>query len=80
MRDPARIDKLLVRLARVWKQVPDLRLGQIIQNTSSDVFYAEDENLIRAIELQNKTRSAKVGRKSGVVRDTSWGGYNGGEG
>jgi len=64
MRDPKRIDKLLVRLARVSKQMPDMRLGQIVQNTSADVFYIEDEDLISRIEARAMATTEKVGRKS----------------
>lgn len=51
MRDPARIDKILAQLANLWKQHPDLRLGQLIANTSINrndpLFYnIEDQDLI----------------------------------
>ncbi len=32
MRDPDRIDPALQLLGEVWKQCPDLRLGQLIVN------------------------------------------------
>jgi len=32
MRDPTRIDKVLKDLGGIWKQYPDLRLGQLIIN------------------------------------------------
>jgi len=50
MRDPARIDRVLVQL-REWLKVPDWRLGQIIVNAvepkdpCSEIFLTEDERL-----------------------------------
>lgn len=58
VRDPNRIDELLERLKTVWKKQPDLRLGQIIINAGrftlglDDVFYVEDEQLVKAIESE----------------------------
>lgn len=31
MRDPDRIDRVLTKLGAIWKQSPDLRLGQILE-------------------------------------------------
>jgi len=60
MRDPKRIDEILERLAKVWKQYPDLRLSQLILNIDLDhdgptdgwprLFYMEDSELIEEIE------------------------------
>lgn len=55
MRDIKRIDRILEILRCVWNQVPDWRLGQIIENIKlqyniDDLFYIEDdefENYIR---------------------------------
>ena len=33
MRDINRIDRILAQLGELWKQYPDLRLGQLISNT-----------------------------------------------
>lgn len=46
-RDPNRIFGVLSELFLVWKESPDLRLGQLLCNLAgSDLFYLEDENLI----------------------------------
>lgn len=55
MRDPERIDPILARLARVWKQNPELRLGQLILNACltpdrPDIYYIEDSVLIQSVE------------------------------
>ena len=51
MRDPNRIDRLLAKLAEVWKKYPQLRLGQLILNVIRDpaLYYVEDQKLIDAI-------------------------------
>jgi hypothetical protein len=66
-RDPARIARILARLARHWHAHPDLRLGQIVVNatkaaiagagsferplTINDVFYVEDGALEAGIPV-----------------------------
>jgi hypothetical protein len=37
MRDPARINLLLAKLAAVWKQHPDMRFGQLVSNLYSSL-------------------------------------------
>jgi len=68
VRDPKRIDRMLEKLAVLWKQAPDLRLGQLICNVSApsraDPFYVEDDWLERSIELATKpvgTREGEAG-------------------
>lgn len=48
MRDIGRIDKVLKEVGEVWKQVPDLRLGQLLLNVLQDpaLYYVEDDQLI----------------------------------
>lgn len=48
MRDINRIDSILKELGEIWKEYPDLRLGQLILNTIKDpqLYYIEDEDLI----------------------------------
>lgn len=58
MRDPRRIQDFCNRLARVWEQVPDWRFGQLMSNvlgdyyaqTKRDIFFPEDEEMIRFFE------------------------------
>ncbi len=55
MRDPARIDDILEALRAAWVESPDLRLGQLVVNAirptrpCPDVFYAEDDALLRGL-------------------------------
>lgn len=56
MRDPNRIDIILGQIGIVWKQYPDLRLGQLIEvmkaytdNPLVDTFYIEDDELIQGL-------------------------------
>ena len=48
-RDPKRIDQILDRLRRVWKQYPDLRLVQLLK-VDDDYYYSEDYDFILKIE------------------------------
>lgn len=52
MRKEDRIDPMLERLGKVWKEYPDLRLGQLILNVARDpmLYYLEDEELIKTLE------------------------------
>lgn len=43
MRDPNRIPQILSRLQAVWEKYPDLRLGQLIENTYGCVSRTGDE-------------------------------------
>ena len=60
MRNPDRIPEILKELEKFWKQVPDLRLGQIISNLSyesmknNDPFYIEDDDLLELLKQKNK--------------------------
>jgi len=56
-RNPKRVKKVLVRLAKIWSKHPDMRLGQLIENvfpnTDRDYISAyaiEDEEYIKTIE------------------------------
>ena len=53
MRDPDRIDGVLAAVGDVWKQYPDLRLGQLLSNVYHDpaLYYVEDDKLVE--EVQN---------------------------
>ena len=52
MRDPNRIDKVLAAVGDVWKQYPDLRLGQLLANVypSMVLYYKEYEDLVEGVK------------------------------
>ena len=43
MRNPKRIDRVLQLIACVWKDNPDLRLGQLLLNVDITYWMEEDE-------------------------------------
>ena len=54
MRDPKRIDRMCEKLRKIWRECPDQRLGQLIENhiipsgemrgeTTCWLFYKEDD-------------------------------------
>lgn len=49
MRDISRIDAILEELKIIWKEVPDLRLGQLLLNVLQDpaLYYVEDADLVK---------------------------------
>lgn len=53
MRDPNRIDKFLTKFGEYWKQVPDWRFGQVVENvmrntsSTTQTFFIEDEDFIK---------------------------------
>ncbi len=55
MRNPLRIDEMLVLIRSVWEKDPDLRLGQLILNAArmkdpnADVGGIEDEGLRKGL-------------------------------
>ena len=57
MRDPKRIETVLNVLRNVWYKYPDLRLGQLLDNISSeqarDIYYIEDEEWIELLKQYN---------------------------
>lgn len=56
MRDPNRIDAFCDELCRLWKEVPDWRFTQFIENWQSFeghspfLFYKEDEETIQSMK------------------------------
>ena len=58
MRDPQRIRRFCDQLASVWEKVPDWRFGQLMSNllgayyeeTHSDIFFPEDDELFKFFE------------------------------
>lgn len=51
-RVPKRMDEVLRMVKDIWDQYPDFRLGQLLVNVcgKSDLFYVEDENLVKALQ------------------------------
>ncbi len=59
MRDPARIDRMLELVKKIWHDAPDLRLTQIIMNAlrmNSDPYYVEDDKLEDALKSDCKEK------------------------
>lgn len=56
MRDPNRIEIILDGIKNIWKENPDLRLGQLLCNVLRDpaLYHVEDEQLVRMLELYYK--------------------------
>ena len=52
MRDSAYIDSKLKRLKKIWKGLPDLRLGQLIGSCVNyqQLYYLSDDELLAFIE------------------------------
>lgn len=52
MRDPNRIEKILKEIGDIWKQYPDLRLGQLLLNAARDpvLYYLEDDEIIKELK------------------------------
>lgn len=60
MRDPNRIPRVLELLEKAWKEAPDWRLGQLVENIARDIgwndaYYMEDDDLEKGVkELMDK--------------------------
>lgn len=59
MRDPDRIDEVLAALEAYWKQNPDLRIGQIIENAAQesqfdDAYHMEDNTVVRYLKRRTE--------------------------
>lgn len=52
MRNTNRIDRILNEIRIIWKQYPDLRLGQLILNVIEDpaLYYIEDKELVELLK------------------------------
>jgi len=63
MRDPARIERILATLRRVWELEPDLRLGQLVviatrpQLPCPEVFGVEDDVLLNGLLAYERLRA-----------------------
>ena len=63
MRDPNRIPEILAEIGKIWMNNPDLRLMQLLDNAliqqeevgiGFDMFYVEDELVLRALKEFSK--------------------------
>jgi hypothetical protein len=53
VRNPKKIGEFCDRLKAVWATVPDMRFGQlvaILQSAGGDLFYLEDDEILKLIE------------------------------
>ena len=55
MRDPARIDRILIKWERIWKQYPDLRFCQLLENMlgchrDGCFYYVEDDQVEECLD------------------------------
>lgn len=44
-------ERVIARLLAIWKENPELRLGQLILNVHDNLYYVEDEVFISNIEF-----------------------------
>lgn len=61
MRDPKRIPKIMRELEKLWNEVPDWRLGQLICNIArseriEDPFFLEDDKLLEFLTASNEKK------------------------
>ena len=68
MRDPRRIDDVLLAIAEVWALDPDLRLGQLLVNAVrlaepwQELSGIEDAELVRRVQAEGRRmRAARAG-------------------
>lgn len=58
MRNPERIDFVLNEIKNIWSSYPDLRLCQLLENVKPnnfhDMYYIEDEQLIKLLHNRYK--------------------------
>ncbi len=70
-KDPKRVDPLMKRLTAVWRQNPELRLGQLIGNalnSNVDLYYVEDDKLINELELYTAGYYGERSNSTGTKR------------
>lgn len=51
MRDPERIEPFLETIKKIWKENPDLRFGQLIENAirAEYLYYIEDDQALKSL-------------------------------
>ena len=69
MRSPERIDEIVEALPEVWKQNPNLRLGQLIVNGTKpkepqlEIFNVEDDALLAGLKNYQQTVRQRFGNR-----------------
>jgi len=72
MRDPNRIPIILSKLEQIWKENPDMRLGQLIVNAArpetanSSIFHIEDEEMLQGISAIGSKETSSNESKDGI--------------
>jgi hypothetical protein len=75
VRDPRRIDDVLLAIAEVWAQNPDLRLGQLLVGAVRPaepcpaLFGIEDRDLIRRVQAEGRRLRAAQPAEPGAQAD-----------
>ena len=69
MRDPKRIPIVLAEIEKLWRAVPDWRLGQLISNLSregniEDPYFVQDDRLLEMAKRWN----AKIASDAAIQR------------
>ena len=62
MRPEARIDAILARLKEHWSANPDIRLGQLLMNLTSDLDYS-------LFQVEDDLLYARLGEAIGIKRE-----------
>ena len=63
MRDPNRIPIILKAVEEFWKENPDWRLGQLVDNVAADpVYYVEDEDFLATLNQWRENMKREVPR------------------
>lgn len=79
MRDPARIDRIVDKLRRVWYANPDQRLGQLLHNLLGPrPWVPEDdvaEEILGAVIQRQGEISAGIERRDALLPDVPHPGY-----
>lgn len=62
-RDPNRITPMLAKVEKLWKKVPQLRLGQFLGNcvkSEIQLYHLEDEALLEKLEVMYRDADKDV--------------------
>ena len=70
MRDPKRIPIILAEIEKLWRAVPDWRLGQLVSNLSregniEDPYFVQDDRLLEMTKRWNARIASDVTAQGG---------------